>query len=113
MSLHVKLTPNKKLRDVRDDFEKSLSPKVEMKSSEPKRMYAVKSKPQPKVLTPKLEQDDSDSYEYDYEYSPTGFMAVRFDSNVDLTVHPDERRTMSKKHRKMVLEGINSTTMIV
>ena len=67
-----------------------------------------KSKPQPKVLTPKLEQDDSDSYEYDYEYSPTGFMAVRFDSNVDLTVHPDERRTMSKKHRKMVLEGINN-----
>ena len=47
-------------------------------------------------------------YEYDYEYSPTGFMAVRFDSNVDLTVHPDERRTMSKKHRKMVLEGINN-----
>ena len=91
MSVHVKLTPNKKLRDVRDDFEKSLNPKVEMKSSEPKRMYAVKSKPQPKVLTPKLEQDDSDSYEYDYEYSPTGFMAVRFDSNVDLTVHPDER----------------------
>ena len=45
---------------------------------------------------------------YDYEYSPTGFMAVRFDSNVDLTVHPDERRTMSKKHRKMVLEGINN-----
>ena len=108
MSVHVKLTPNKKLRDVRDDFEKSLNPKVEMKSSEPKRMYAVKSKPQPKVLTPKLEQDDSDSYEYDYEYSPTGFMAVRFDSNVDLTVHPDERRTMSKKHRKMVLEGINN-----
>ena len=108
MSVHVKLTPNKKLQDVRDDFEKSLNPKVEMKSSEPKRMYAVKSKPQPKVLTPKLEQDDSDSYEYDYEYSPTGFMAVRFDSNVDLTVHPDERRTMSKKHRKMVLEGINN-----
>ena len=108
MSVRVKLTPNKKLRDVRDDFEKSLNPKVEMKSSEPKRMYAVKSKPQPKVLTPKLEQDDSDSYEYDYEYSPTGFMAVRFDSNVDLTVHPDERRTMSKKHRKMVLEGINN-----
>ena len=108
MSVHVKLTPNKQLRDVRDDFEKSLNPKVEMKSSEPKRMYAVKSKPQPKVLTPKLEQDDSDSYEYDYEYSPTGFMAVRFDSNVDLTVHPDERRTMSKKHRKMVLEGINN-----
>ena len=108
MSIRVKLTPNKKLRDVRDDFEKSLNPKVEMKSSEPKRMYAVKSKPQPKVLTPKLEQDDSDSYEYDYEYSPTGFMAVRFDSNVDLTVHPDERRTMSKKHRKMVLEGINN-----
>ena len=41
MSVHVKLTPNKKLRDVRDDFEKSLNPKVEMKSSEPKRMYAV------------------------------------------------------------------------
>ena len=37
----------------------------------------MKSKPQPKVLMPKLEQDDSDSYEYDYEYSPTGFMAVR------------------------------------
>ena len=108
MSVRVKLTPNKKLRDIRDDFEKSLNPKVEMKSPEPKRMYAVKSKPQPKVLTPKLEQDDSDSYEYDYEYSPTGFMAVRFDSNVDLTVHPDERRTMSKKHRKMVLEGINN-----
>ena len=108
MSVRVRLTPNKKIRDIRDDFEKSLNPKVEMKSSEPKRMYAVKSKPQPKVLTPKLEQDGSDSYEYDYEYSPTGFMAVRFDSNVDLTVHPDERRTMSKKHRKMVLEGINN-----
>ena len=29
MSVHVKLTPNKKLRDVRDDFEKSLNPKVD------------------------------------------------------------------------------------
>ena len=48
MSVHVKLTPNKQLRDVRDDFEKFLNPKVEMKFSEPKRMYAVKSKPQPK-----------------------------------------------------------------
>ena len=108
MSIRVKLTPNKKLRDIRDDFEKSLNPKVEMKSPEPKRMYVVKSKPQPKVLTPKLEQDDSDSYEYDYKYSPTGFMAVRFDSNVDLTIHPGERRIMSKKHRKIILEGINN-----
>jgi hypothetical protein len=66
MGVRVKLTPNKKLRDIRDDFEKSLNPKVEMKSPEPKRMYAAKSKPQPKVLAPKLEQDDSDSYEYDY-----------------------------------------------
>ena len=86
MSVRVKLTPNKQLRDVRDDFEKSLNPKVEIKSSESKRMYAVKSKPQPKVLTPKLEQDNSDSYEYDYEYSPTGFMDMHFDSNVDLLI---------------------------
>ena len=108
MSVRVKLTPNKKLRDIRDDFEKSLNPKVEIKFPEPKKMYAVKSKPQPKVLTPKLEQDNSDSYEYNYEYSPTGFMAVHFDSNVDLIIHPDERSIMSKKHRKMVLEGINN-----
>ena len=50
MSVRVRLTPNKKIRDIRDDSEKSLNPKVEMKSSEPKRMYAVKSKPQPKGL---------------------------------------------------------------
>ena len=34
-------------------------------------------------------------------------MAVRFESDVNLTVHPDERRTMNKKHRKSVLEGIS------
>ena len=105
MSVRAKLTANKKLRDVRDDFEKSLNPKVETKSPETKKMYAVKLKPQPKVLTSKLEPDHSDSYEYDYEYTPAGFMAVRFDSDVDWTVHPDERRTMSKKHKKMVVKA--------
>ena len=63
MSVHVKLTPNKKLRDVRDDFEKSLNPKVEMEILRTQKNVCSEVEAQPKVLTPKLEQDDSDSYE--------------------------------------------------
>ena len=104
MSVRARLTPKK------NDFEKSIQP---VESPKERKMLAVKSKAQPKVdLTPKTEcksePAETESYEYESsESSFSGFMAVRFESDGNLTVHPDERRTMNKKHRKSVLEGIS------
>ena len=104
MSVRARLTPKK------NDFEKSIQP---VESPKERKMLAVKSKAQPKVdLTPKTEcksePAETESYEYESsESSFSGFMAVRFETDVNLTVHPDERRTMNKKHRKSVSEGIS------
>ena len=101
-------TPKK--TNLGNDFEKSIQ---SVESPKEKKMFAVKSKAQPKVtLTPKPECKSelagTESYEFESsESSFSGFMAVRFESDGNLTVHPDERRTMNKKHRKSVLEGIS------
>ena len=84
----------------------------------------VKVEPVPIKLEQLVKQEQADYDETDYSYTcetasddspPVAMMAFEIGSDSDVvvevdspTVHPDERTTMSRKHRRTVLDGLDA-----